>query len=92
MIKSFIHKGLQKFYQTGSTAGIQVKHEAKLRLILSNLDQAESQNDMDLPGLELHPLKGKRKDIWSVKVSGNWRITFKFIQHHAELVNYEDYH
>ncbi len=92
MIKSFIHKGLQKFYQTGSTTGIQVKHEAKLRLILSNLDQAESQNDMDLPGLELHPLKGKRKDIWSVKVSGNWRVTFKFIQRHAELVNYEDYH
>jgi proteic killer suppression protein len=61
-------------------------------LILSNLDQAESQNDMDLPGLELHPLKGKKKDIWSVKVSGNWRVTFKFIQRHAELVNYEDYH
>jgi len=81
---------LQKFYQTGNTAGIQAKHEAKLRLILSNLDQAENQNDMDLPGFELHPLKGNRKNIWAVKVSGNWRITFKFVQGHVELVNYED--
>ena len=71
MIKSFIHKGLQKFYASGNTAGIQKKHEKKLRLILTNLDQAQISDDMDLPGLFMHKLKGDRKNIWSVRVSGN---------------------
>lgn len=88
MIKSFLHKGLQKFYLRGSTAGIQKKH----RLILSNLDQTETPDDMDLPGLFMHKLKGDKKDIWSVRVSGNWRITYRFIDKDVELVNYEDYH
>lgn len=76
----------------GSTAGIQSVHAKKLRLILSNLDQAESPDDMDLPGLRLHELKGDRKGIWSVTVSGNWRVTFRFNGRDAEIVNYEDYH
>jgi len=63
-----------------------------LRLVLSNLDQSESPDDMDLPGLRLHELKGRRKGIWSVAVSGNWRITFRFDGRDAEIVNYEDYH
>ncbi len=92
MIKSFIHKGLQKFYKTGTTSGIQSKHENKIRLILTNLDQSETSDDMDLPGLHLHKLKGTRKDIWSVRVSGNWRITFRFVGRDVEIVNYEDYH
>ncbi len=92
MIKSFIHKGLERFYKTGRTSGIQVKHAKRLRLILSNLDQSEMPNDMDLPGLRLHELKGSRKGIWSVMVSGNWRVTFRFTDRDAELVNYEDYH
>jgi proteic killer suppression protein len=92
MIKSFIHKGLERFYRSGSSSGIQAKHTTRLRLILSNLDQAESVEDMDLPGLVLHELKGNRKGIWAVKVSGNWRVTFRFIEHDAEIVNYEDYH
>ncbi len=92
MIKSFIHKGLERFYRTGSKAGIQAKHAKRLRLILSNLDQAESPEEMDLPGLLLHELKGNRKGVWAVKVSGNWRVTFRFINHDAEIVNYEDYH
>jgi proteic killer suppression protein len=71
MIQSFIHKGLENFYRTGSKAGIQAKHAKRLKLILSNLDQAESPEDMDLPGLMLHELKGNRKGIWAVKVSGN---------------------
>jgi proteic killer suppression protein len=74
VIKNFIHKGLRKSYASGSTAGIQKKHEKKLRLILANLDQAKDSDDMDLPGLFMHQLKGDRKDIWSVRVSGNWRI------------------
>ena len=92
MIKSFIHKGLQRFYKTGITSGIQSKHERKIRLILTNLDQSEAPDDMDLPGLHLHKLKGVRKNIWSVRVSGNWRITFRFVGRDVEIVNYEDYH
>lgn len=92
MIKSFIHKGLEKFYRMGKTTGIQSIHASKLRLILTNLDQAESPDDMDLPGLRLHELKGSRKGIWSVVVSGNWRVTFRFTGRDAEVVNYEDYH
>ena len=92
MIISFIHKGLERFYKTGKTSGIQAKHVNRLRLILTNLDQAESPNDMDLPGLRLHKLKGSRKDIWAVSVSGNWRVTFKCKNRNAEIINYEDYH
>ena len=92
MIKSFIHKGLEKFYKTGSKSGIQPSHSKRIKLILSNLDQAESPDDMDLPGLRLHELTGKRKGIWSVFVNGNWRITFRFVSKEPEVVNYEDYH
>jgi proteic killer suppression protein len=92
MIISFLHKGLERFYHTGKTSGIQTKHAKRLRLILSNLDQAECVSDMDLPGLRLHELKGRRKDVWSVVVSGNWRVTFRFKGKDAEIVNYEDYH
>ncbi|NOX28018.1 MAG: peptidase [Gammaproteobacteria bacterium] len=92
MIISFIHKGLLRFYKTGKSSGIQSTHAKRLRLILTNLDQAESPQDMDLPGLRLHELKGSRKNIWSVSVSGNWRVTFRFIGRDAEIVNYEDYH
>jgi len=92
MIKSFKHKGLERFYKTGKTSGIKANHTRKLRLILSNLDQAESPTEMDLPGLRLHELKGTRKKTWSVSVSGNWRVTFQFSDRDAEIVNYEDYH
>jgi proteic killer suppression protein len=92
MIVSFVHKGLERFYRTGNKSGIQVKHAKRLRLILSNLDQAESPDDMDLPGLALHELKGDRKGIWAVSVSGNWRATFRFSGRDAGHVNYEDYH
>ncbi len=92
MITSFIHKGLERFYKTGKSSGIQAKHAKRIRLILTNLDQAESPQDMDLPGLRLHELKGSRKSIWSISVSGNWRVTFRFIGRDSEIVNYEDYH
>ena len=92
MITSFIHKGLERFFKTGKSSGIQAKHAKRIRLILTNLDQADSPQDMDLPGLRLHELKGRRKNIWSVSVSGNWRVTFRSIGRDAEIVNYEDYH
>ena len=92
MIISFKHKGLERFYKTGSAAGIQATHARKVGLILSNLDQAETAADMDLPGLRLHEMKGNLRGVWSVTVNGNWRITFKFVGSNVELVNYEDYH
>ena len=92
MIKSFKHKGLELFFRTGITSGIQTKHSKKLQLILGVLQGAISPKDLDLPGLILHSLSGKRSDIWSVRVSGNWRLTFRFKDGNAEVVNYEDYH
>lgn len=92
MIRSFRHKGLERFFYHGTKSGIQVKHAVKLRLILGRLGAAEVLKDMDLPGLKLHSLTGKRSGIWSVSVSGNWRVTFRFEDGHADLVNYEDYH
>lgn len=77
---------------TGKTSGIQANHATRLRLILTNLDQADGPENMDLPGLRLHPLKGKRSNFWAVSVSGNWRVTFRFVGTDVEIVNYEDYH
>lgn len=92
MILTFKHKGLEKFYTTGSTAGIIVAHSAKIRRILARLDSAKSPQDMNLLGWNLHPLSGNLANHWSVKVNGNWRITFKLENGHAEIVDYQDYH
>lgn len=92
MIKSFTHKGLKKFFYTGAKSGIQASHVKRLRLILTYLNEAESIEDMGLPGFRLHPLKGKYRGLWSVSVSGNWRIIFKFEEGDAYIVDYVDYH
>ena len=92
MIRSFKHKGLQRFFLEGSKSGIQPVHAERLRLILSWLGAAVEPKDMDLPGLKLHRLKGDRKNAWSVWVSGNWRVTFLFEGENAVHVDYEDYH
>lgn len=92
MIRSFKHKGLEKFFKFGRTAGIQPAHAKRLRLILGRLNAAVIAKDMDLPGLRLHELSGNRVGIWSVTVSGNWQVTFRFEDGDAEVVNYEDYH
>jgi len=92
MILSFSHKGLERFYNTGSKAGIQAKHADKLRRILSNLDIASCADDLDLPAYRLHELKGSRRGVWSITVQANWRITFRFLSEDIELINYEDYH
>lgn len=92
MIKSFKHKGLQKFYETGNTSGIQPAHSKKLRMRLTALDTAVIIDDVDLPGFHLHPLKGKMQKFWAIDVSKNWRITFQFIEGNVYIVNYEDYH
>jgi len=92
MISSFKHKGLQKFYETGNAAGIQARHKKRLKLQLAALDTATCIDDMDIPGFELHQLRGNKKGIWSIKVNGNWRTTFKFEDGNVYIVNYEDYH
>lgn len=92
MIVGFKHKGLEKFFARGIKSGIQAKHAERLRLILGRLNASMNPKDMALPGLKLHELSGDRKGTWSVKVSGNWRITFKFEGEHATDVEYEDYH
>jgi len=92
MIKSFRHKGLRRFYETGSSAGIQPIHKKRLRLQLVALDTATLIEDMDIPGFKLHLLKGERKNIWAISVSGNWRLTFEFRDGNVYLLNYEDYH
>ena len=92
MIRGFRHKGLAKFFETGSKARVQAQHAERLRLILGRLSAATSPQDMALPGLGLHPLGGDRKGTWAVSVSGNWRVTFKFVGKDADAVDYEDYH
>jgi toxin HigB-1 len=92
VIKSFRHKGLEKLYETGSTAKVQANHANRLRMQLAALDTAQSIEDMDIPGFRLHLLKGKAKGRWSIWVNGNWRITFEFRDGNAYVLDYEDYH
>lgn len=92
MIKSFKHKGLKIYFETGKSQGIQASHAKKLRMQLAALDTASSIDDMDIPGYRLHPLKGDRKGLWSISVSGNWRLTFKFADGNVFVLDYEDYH
>jgi len=92
MIKSFRHKGLEDFFLNDVLKGIIPDHAAKLARILDRLDTSLSVKDMNLPGFKLHKLSGKEKNIWSVWVSGNWRVTFYFEQGDAYVVDYLDYH
>jgi proteic killer suppression protein len=92
VIRSFTHKGLEKFFRTGSKAGIQAQHATRLRIQLGMLDDVGAPEDMNAPGWRLHPLKGDLAGHWSVTVSGNWRLTFRFEGEDAILVNYQDYH
>ncbi len=92
MVVSFKHKGLERFYKKGALGGIQAKHKKKLRMQLTALDTAQAIEDMDIPGYRLHPLKGIRKGIWAIDVSGNWRLTFEFTNGNVYILNYEDYH
>lgn len=90
MIKSFRYKGLKKFFDSGSAAGIQ--HAKRLRMQLMALDTATTLEDMDIPGFKLHPLKSSDQNRGSVWVNGNWRVTFEFHEGHVFVLDYEDYH
>lgn len=92
MIKHFRHKGLQLFFQTGNMSGINNAHAKKLQLLLANLNSCLDPREMNLPGYRFHKLKGKEKEYYSVTVSGNWRLIFKFDGENATDVNYLDYH
>lgn len=93
MIKSFKHKGLQKFFETGSAAGIQVTHATRLRLQLAALHAAHDPDDLKTPvGWRLHSLHGDMKDRYALVVNANWRLTFRFVDEDVELIDYVDYH
>lgn len=93
LIKSFRHKGLEHFFRTGSTAGIQARHAVKLRIQLTALNMARRPDDMSAPGWKLLPLKGADlKGHWAISVNGNWRLTFRFEGEDAILVDCQDYH
>lgn len=92
MIKSFAHKGLERFFLDGAKKGVQAKHAQKIADILDLLDAAQDIRDLNFPGSGLHQLKGRLKEFWAVKVSGNWRIIFRFRNGDVFEVNYVDYH
>lgn len=93
MIKSFRHKGLERFFKTGSISGIQAKHAVRLQIQLTALNTAKKPSDIAAPGWRLHPLKGDTlKGHWAITVNGNWRLTFKFDDEDVVLVDYLDYH
>ena len=92
MIKSFKHKGLEKFFYKGSKKGIRTDHAARLERLLDRLDAANDIKDMNYPGSNLHQLTGDKKGMFSVRVSGNWRVFFEFTNGDAYIVDYDDYH
>ena len=92
MILSFRHKGLERFFKTGSKSGITAVFVPRLELQLSALDAANGPTQMDVPGWGLHALQGKLSGHWAVKVNANWRMTFRFVGENAEVVDLQDYH
>jgi proteic killer suppression protein len=92
VIKSFRHKGLEKFFKTGAKSGIHPRHAGKLRIQLTALEHARDPKDMNAPGWRLHPLKGGLAGFYSVTVSGNWRLVFRFEGKDATDLDYLDYH
>lgn len=92
MIASFRHKGLRRYFESGSLAGIQPSHAKRIRMQLAAFDTAQKIEDVDIPGFRLHPLKGADRGRWSIWVNGNWRITFEFRDGNAFMLDYEDYH
>ncbi len=92
MIKSFRHKGLERFFVAADARGLTLAHVPRLSRLLDAIDHAERIGDLDVPGWYLHRLKGDMKHLHSLRVSGYWRLTFEFIDGDAHIVNLEDYH
>ena len=92
MIRSFKHKGLQRFFTESSSKGIRGDHIKRIRILLAQLDSAESLKALDLPGIRLHPLKGAYQGFYSLTINGNWRLVFRFVDGDVFEVDYLDYH
>jgi len=92
VIQKIRHNGLQKLYRDDSAAKVDPNHADKLRRILGVLDQASRPEEVDLPGFRFHSLKGTYDGFYAVRVSGNWRVIFRFEDHHVTDVDYLDYH
>jgi len=92
MIRTIRHKGLKRLFEQDDASGVNPEHADKLRDILARLDAVLTVSDMDVPGLRLHPLKGREKGFWAVTVRANWRVIFRFGDHDAFDVDYVDYH
>jgi proteic killer suppression protein len=92
MIKHFRHRAMERFFRGTDSRGINPGHAGRIRRLLDLIDQATDVNQLRIPGMSLHPLKGDRKGTWAVSVSGNWRITFRFVGEDAVDLNLEDYH
>jgi proteic killer suppression protein len=92
LIRSFRHKGLERFFRFGDARGLQAHQLPRLERMLEALDTAATVDELNVPGWVLHALAGDRKGLWSLRVSGNWRLTFAFVDGDAEVVNLEDYH
>ncbi len=92
VILSFRHKGLESLFRTGSKKGVQPSQAPKLLRILDLLNVASRPEELMLPGFHTHELRGDLAGQWSMRVNGNWRVTFIFIGEDVELIDYQDYH
>ena len=92
MIKSFRHKGLKKFYETGSLKGIQPVHAGRLEQLLLALNAITCIEDLNAPSFRLHSLSGDKKGLWAITVQADWRIIFEFKDNNVYVVDYIDYH
>ena len=92
MTNSIRQKGRKQIFDSSSKKSIQAGHENRLRLMPAALDPSTAIDDIDVPGYQLHPLKGKLKGRWFVSVSGNWRLTFELTDGNVQLLDYEDNH
>ena len=92
MIRSFHHRGLRRLYERGDPSRVSADQLDRITLALADLDAASKPNDVDLPGYSLHPLRGDLEGLWSISISGNWRITFRFEDGNVYDVDLVDYH
>jgi proteic killer suppression protein len=92
MIGSFKHRGLKRFYEKGNRSGLDARMVPKIEEILSVLEAAATVDEADIPGYRLHPLTGNLRGFWSVRVTGNWRIIFRFDDGEASDIDLVDYH
>jgi toxin HigB-1 len=93
MIKSFRHRGMQRYFETGDHRDLRADQVKRIRRVLAILDAAASVGTLEtLPGMRLHPLKGDFDGFWSISVTGNWRIIFRFAAGEMHDVDFVDYH